>query len=139
MGLSERRPNVKSYRPRLRPYGSPREFSERECRISRRRGKVRRVGHGVGKRFPLALTRRLVRAVLAGEMDGLPTLPDPVFGLHVPVACPDVPPHLMQPRQAWTSGDAYDQQARKLAELFRNNFKTYEAQVNAEVRQAGPR
>jgi phosphoenolpyruvate carboxykinase (ATP) len=117
-----------------------------EQRISQHRAQVWLVNtgwtggpYGVGKRFPLALTRRLVRAVLAGELDHVPTLPDPVFGLPVLTACPDVPPNLLQPRQAWPSGDAYDQQARKLVELFRNNFKTYEAQVSPEVRQAGPR
>ena len=96
--------------------------------------------YGVGKRFPLeTVTRRLVHAVLRGEIDDQPTIPDPVFGLPIPAACPDVPASLLQPRLAWPSGDAYDQAARKLVELFRNNFKTYESQASLEVRQAGPR
>ena len=95
--------------------------------------------YGVGKRFPLDMTRRLVRAVLSGELDAVSFTPDPVFGVLVPAACPDVPTSLLQPRQAWPSGEAYDKAARHLTELFRNSFKAYEAQASAEVRQAGPR
>jgi phosphoenolpyruvate carboxykinase (ATP) len=96
-------------------------------------------GPGVGSRFPLELTRRLVRAILSDELDSVPFVPDPVFGVLVPTMCPEVPAQRLQPRQAWPSGEAYDRQARYLAELFRNNFKNYEAQVGPEVRQAGPR
>ena len=95
--------------------------------------------YGVGKRFPLAMTRRLVRAALSGELDTATFTPDPVFGVLVPTACPDVPSQLLQPRGAWPDGNAYDLQARKLAELFRNSFKNYEAQASADVKQAGPR
>jgi phosphoenolpyruvate carboxykinase (ATP) len=95
--------------------------------------------YGVGKRFPLALTRRLVRAALSGELDAAHFTPDPVFGTLVPSVCPDVPADLLQPRGAWADGGAYDQQARKLVELFRNAFKNFESQVSAEVRSAGPR
>jgi phosphoenolpyruvate carboxykinase (ATP) len=95
--------------------------------------------YGVGKRFPLDVTRRLVRAVLSGELDAATFTPDPIFGVLVPTTCPDVPSQLLQPRHAWPSGDAYDEQARKLTELFRSSFKNYEAQASAEVKAAGPR
>jgi phosphoenolpyruvate carboxykinase (ATP) len=94
---------------------------------------------GVGKRFPLATTRRLVHAALSGDLDSVRFTPDPVFGLPVPTSCPDVPGQLLQPRGAWPDGRAYDKQASKLVELFRNNFKSYETQVSAEVKSAGPR
>src|SRR5207253_8194866 len=74
--------------------------------------------YGVGKRFPLAMTRRLVRAALGGELDAVGFAPDPVFGIHVPAACPDVPARLLQPRQASPDGAAYDAQARRLAAPF---------------------
>jgi phosphoenolpyruvate carboxykinase (ATP) len=95
--------------------------------------------YGIGQRFPLAITRRLVRAALSGELDAATFTPDPVFGVLVPTACPDVPPHYLQPRLAWNDPAAYDRQARQLAELFRNAFKPYEAQASAEVIAAGPK
>ncbi len=95
--------------------------------------------YGVGKRFPLDMTRRLVRAALSGALDKASCTPDPVFGILVPTACPDVPADLLQPRRAWPDGAVYDQAARKLTELFRNSFKNFEAQASADVRAAGPR
>jgi phosphoenolpyruvate carboxykinase (ATP) len=94
--------------------------------------------YGVGRRFPLAVTRRFVRAILGGELDGAAFVPDPVFGVLVPAACPDVPGELLQPRAAWPDGEAYDRQARRLVELFQKNFKNYESHATAAVREAGP-
>jgi phosphoenolpyruvate carboxykinase (ATP) len=95
--------------------------------------------YGAGKRFPLAMTRRLVRAALSGELNSVSFTPDPVFGVLVPASCPDVPAQLLQPRAAWPDGHAYDQHAVKLVELFRNNFKNYEATASEDVKAAGPR
>ena len=95
--------------------------------------------YGVGKRFPLVMTRRLVRAALSGELDKVPYSPDPVFGVLVPTSCPDVPANLLQPRQAWSDGGAYDKKAKHLAELFTKNFKNYESQASTDVKAAGPR
>jgi phosphoenolpyruvate carboxykinase (ATP) len=95
--------------------------------------------YGVGKRFPLAMTRRLVHAVLSGELDSVQFKPDPLFGVLVPTECPDVPSNLLQPSQAWPDAGAYAKQARQLAELFSKNFKTFEGQASAEVKAAGPK
>ena len=40
----------------------------------------------------LAYTRAMVRAALAGELDRVPTIRDPVFGFDVPKECPASPP-----------------------------------------------
>jgi phosphoenolpyruvate carboxykinase (ATP) len=42
------------------------------------------------------------------------------------------------PRNAWADKSAYDAAARKLADLFKHNFKTYEGGASAEVTAAGP-
>jgi phosphoenolpyruvate carboxykinase (ATP) len=64
--------------------------------------------------------------------------PDPIFGILVPTVCPGVPSKLLRPRDTWADPAEYDRQARMLAELFRRNFKEYEADVGDEVRRAGP-
>jgi phosphoenolpyruvate carboxykinase (ATP) len=61
-----------------------------------------------------------------------------VFGFDVVAECPGVPGELLIPRVAWTDQRAYDAAATKLAGLFQDNFKTYEAGAGAEVRAAGP-
>ena len=55
---------------------------------------------------------------------------DPLFGFAVPTECPEVPAELLQPRNTWKDKHAYDAKARKLAALFRENFKKYEAQAS---------
>jgi phosphoenolpyruvate carboxykinase (ATP) len=49
-----------------------------------------------------------------------------------------VPPEVLNPRSTWSDAAAYDAQAAKLARMFADNFKTFEATVDAKVRAAGP-
>ncbi len=95
--------------------------------------------HGVGRRISLAHTRRMVVAVLAGELDGAATRVDPFFGLAVPVAVEGVPASVLDPRGTWKSGADYDAKAAELAEMFADNFEKYEDGVSEAVRSAGPR
>ena len=62
-----------------------------------------------------------------------------VFGLAVPMSCPEVPSEILIPRNTWADKAAYDEKAKKVASLFRENFKKYEAQASAEVRAGGPK
>jgi phosphoenolpyruvate carboxykinase (ATP) len=87
----------------------------------------------------IAHTRSMVRAALAGHLDAVPTTTDPVFGVEVPTACPDVPAELLRPRSTWADEDAYDRTARRLAAMFAENFAAYAAGVPPEVAAAGPR
>ena len=93
--------------------------------------------YGVGKRMKLAHTRSMVHALLAGTLDATKTRTDPVFGLAVPQAVPNVPTEILDPRGTWTDGAAYDAQAKKLAEMFRRNFEKF-GSVAARIRDAGP-
>jgi phosphoenolpyruvate carboxykinase (ATP) len=93
---------------------------------------------GVGKRIKLAHTRAIVNAIHSGKLANVKTEKDPVFGLEVITECPGVPSEILNPRNTWADKAAYDTAAKKLANLFRENFKTYEAGVSAEVRAAGP-
>jgi phosphoenolpyruvate carboxykinase (ATP) len=93
--------------------------------------------YGVGKRMKLAHTRAMVHAALGGALDGVKTRTDPVFGLAVPQAVPNVPMEILDPRATWSDAGAYDAQAKKLAEMFRRNFEKF-GSVAAKIRDAGP-
>ena len=67
------------------------------------------------------------------------TTVDPLFGLHVPTECPNVPSDVLIPRNTWADKAAYDAQSKKVATLLRDNFKKYEGQASAEVRAGGPK
>jgi len=93
--------------------------------------------YGVGARFKLAYTRAMVTAILDGSLRGASFAPDPIFGLNLPTAVPGVPSEVLNPRNTWKDGAAYDAQARKLAGLFRENDKKFD--MPDAVRAAGPR
>jgi phosphoenolpyruvate carboxykinase (ATP) len=90
----------------------------------------------VGQRFSLAYTRSFVSRILDGSLREQPTDVDPVFGLHMPRQVPGVPAQMLNPRQTWKDASAYDQRARELARLFRQNDARYE--ITESVRAAGP-
>jgi phosphoenolpyruvate carboxykinase (ATP) len=93
--------------------------------------------YGVGKRMKLAYTRAIVDAIHAGILTRAKTKRDPVFGLETVMECPNVPPEILDPRSTWADKSGYDQTAKKLAGLFRNNFAKYETGVAPEVLAAG--
>ncbi len=95
--------------------------------------------YGTGARIKLRYTRAIIDAIHSGALAGVATQEDPVFGLAVPTSCPEVPAEMLQPRNTWADKAAYDEKARKVAQLFKDNFKKYEAQASAEVRSAGPK
>jgi phosphoenolpyruvate carboxykinase (ATP) len=95
-------------------------------------------GFGVGRRIDLSATRAMVAAALGGSLKGVDTVTDPIFGLHVPVGIEGVPPKLLMPRQTWPKADQYDEKAKHLALLFRENFKKF-PDATQSVRAAEPR
>ncbi|HEY2825326.1 MAG TPA: phosphoenolpyruvate carboxykinase [Gemmatimonadales bacterium] len=94
--------------------------------------------HGEGHRMKLGYTRAMVRAVLDGRLASAETRRDSTFGFAVPTAVPDVPADVLNPRGTWRDGAKYDAAARKLGEMFRENFARFADGVTDDVRQAGP-
>jgi phosphoenolpyruvate carboxykinase (ATP) len=95
--------------------------------------------YGVGHRMKLAYTRAMIDAALSGRLRDVPTHADPIFGLHVPAAVPGVPDGVLDPRATWSDAGAYDDQAGRLAAMFRTNFERFAADAPADVRAAGPK
>ncbi|MDQ3908648.1 MAG: phosphoenolpyruvate carboxykinase (ATP), partial [Acidobacteriota bacterium] len=95
--------------------------------------------YGEGSRMSIKYTRAMIRAILNGSLAQVETRPDPVFGVGVPVSCPEVPSEVLQPRNTWRDPAAYDQKAQHLARLFNDNFRKYESGVSGEVRAAAPK
>jgi phosphoenolpyruvate carboxykinase (ATP) len=95
--------------------------------------------HGVGGRVKLSYTRAMVNAALDGSLGDVPTKTDPFFGVDVPGSCPGVPAEVLQPRNTWQDKQAYDAQAKKLAQMFVKNFQQFAGEISREVVEAGPR
>ena len=94
--------------------------------------------YGTGSRIKLQYTRALIRAALEGDLADAEFTAEEVFGLHVPVAVPRVPAELLTPRQSWSDPGAYDEQARRLAGMFRKNFDQFADAAPPRVLESGP-
>ena len=93
---------------------------------------------GVGSRMKLPYTRRMVKAALAGELDGVETVTDPIFGVEIPTAIDGVPSEILVPKNTWADGEAFDAQATKLAKMFVENFEAFADGVSDEIKAAAP-
>jgi phosphoenolpyruvate carboxykinase (ATP) len=95
-------------------------------------------GYGVGKRIDLAVTRQIIDAIHAGDLDQAAVETDPIFGLHAVSRVPGVSDRLLIPRQAWDDADAWQAAAKTLAAKLRENFSAYAEAPGPEVVRAGP-
>lgn len=94
--------------------------------------------YGEGNRMKLPYTRAMVRAALDGRLDEVETTTVPLFNLDIPRSVPGVPDSVLNPRDTWADKAAFDDQARKLAEAFQENFEQFADRVPEAVRRSGP-
>src|SRR5688572_6133174 len=94
--------------------------------------------YGVGKRMGIAHTRAMIAAALGGKFDDVKYTRHPVFNLDMPTDCPGVPSSVLDPRNTWSDRAAYDEQAKKLARMFTENFQVFSQDVSPAVQDAGP-
>ena len=83
-------------------------------------------------------TRAILTAALEGKLDNVEYVKDPIFNLMVPTTCPEVPVEILNPRNTWSNKAAYDEQAKKLANMFVENFKEYSEGTSESIRNSGP-
>ena len=92
--------------------------------------------YGTGSRMPIRATRALLTAALDGSLNNADFRKDPNFGFEVPVAVPGVAEVLLDPRRTWDDQEAYDAQAKKLVDMFSDNFAQYLPFIDEDVKAA---
>lgn len=95
--------------------------------------------YGTGSRMPIKATRALLSAALDGSLSHAEFRTDPNFGLMVPMAVAGVDSAILDPRSTWADKQAYDAQARRLVDMFVENFAKFEEHVGNDVLGAAPR
>jgi len=96
-------------------------------------------GHGVGSRIKLKYTRAMIDAIHHGDFEGVTFTKDDDFGFEIPQSCPEVPSEVLNPKSTWADKESFETTKAKLIGLFTENFKKFEAGVNADIMKAGPK
>ena len=94
--------------------------------------------YGTGYRISLAVTRSLVAAALSGDLDSGGYEHDGRLNVDIPLDCPGVTPAVLNPRHTWTTPEAYDEAAEKLAAMFEEHASERYPDLDAAVLAAGP-
>lgn len=95
--------------------------------------------YGVGERMSIKNTRACIDAILDGSIANSEFTTDPIFGLAIPKTLGNIPPSVLNPRDAWADKKAYDETAMKLAKMFQENFKKYISKEHTDYSSFGPK
>ena len=86
----------------------------------------------------LSYTRAMITAALNGSIEDAEFKHDDVFNVDIPQTIEGVPSEIMNPRDTWADKAAYDEQAKKLAMMFKENFAKKYPDMEHEIVKAGP-
>jgi phosphoenolpyruvate carboxykinase (ATP) len=95
--------------------------------------------YGEGERMSIKTTRTCIDAILDGSIQHAEFKKDPIFGFDVPVALDGVDPAVLDIRGTWADPEIYDVQAKKLANMYADNFKKYEGKGSVDYTKFGPK
>lgn len=96
--------------------------------------------NGTGKRISIKHTRGIIDAILDGDILKSPTKKVPYFNFEVPTELAGVDPKILDPRDTYADPAQWDAKAKKLAQMFVDNFKKYEDnEAGKALVAAGPK
>ncbi|WP_395090790.1 phosphoenolpyruvate carboxykinase (ATP) [Vaginella massiliensis] len=94
--------------------------------------------NGKKQRMSLKDTRAVINAALDGKLNDIAYRKDAFFGFEVPVAIDGVDAEKLDPATSFDSQEAYEKNAKVLADKFKENFKKFEEFASAELLSGGP-
>ena len=81
--------------------------------------------YGVGERFDITMTRKIISNILSGDLLKEEFERDPVFNLSIPVKCTGVFSELLNPVETWQDKAEFFQRANSLAREFVSHFNEH--------------
>ena len=81
--------------------------------------------NGKGDRIALKDTRLIIDAILNDELNDIETEIIPFFNLAIPKKLNNISPNVIDPRKSWNTNIEWEKEAKKLAQLFINNFQKF--------------
>lgn len=84
--------------------------------------------YGEGERMSIKTTRSCIDAILDGSIELADFKSDPNFGFEVPLALQGVSSKILDIRSTWSDPERYDQQAKKLGQMYVEKFQAIRGQ-----------
>lgn len=94
--------------------------------------------NGKKQRMSLKDTRAVINAALNGDLDNAEFRKDQYFGFEIPVAIDGVDAEKLNPATSFDSQEAYEKNAKILADKFKENFKKFEEFASEDLLSGGP-
>jgi len=88
-------------------------------------------------RISLPLTRKIIHKILDGSIEFSEFVVDKFFGFKIPVELGNIDPSILNPFNAWSDKDIYNNSAKELVLKFQNNYKNYDL-GDDNIRNGGP-
>ncbi len=93
--------------------------------------------YGIGSRFDIPTTRRIVNAIQNGELNNVETQHIAGLNLDVPTNVDGVESKLLNPIETWKDAESYQAYLKELVQKFQNNFEKFD--VGHDIISAGPK
>ena len=93
--------------------------------------------YGIGSRFDIPTTRRIVNAIQNGELNNVKTQHIAGLNLDVPTSVDGVESKLLNPIETWKDAESYQAYLKELVQKFQNNFEKFD--VGHDIISAGPK
>jgi phosphoenolpyruvate carboxykinase (ATP) len=93
--------------------------------------------YGTGHRFPIKVTREIIRGIQKGLPENTEYSKDEFFGLNIPTSMPNVDDKYLRPIDTWADKNAYKEKATHLCNMFNKNFEQYKG-LDASIYEGGP-
>lgn len=94
--------------------------------------------NGQKKRMSLKDTRAVINAALNGDLDNVEFKKDQFFGFEIPVAIEGVDSDKLNPATSFDTAEAYEANAKELADKFKKNFEKFAEYATPELLSGGP-
>jgi len=94
--------------------------------------------YGEGSRIELKYTRAMITAILKGSLEHVEYQMHPIFGIEMPLTCPNVPHEILDPLNTWANKSAYISKSIQLAHSFHLNFEKFANEASEDILNGGP-
>lgn len=92
--------------------------------------------YGEGQRFPLSITRNIIRNIQANKVNNAPSEQDPIFGLKIPLGIEGVDSEVLWPQKTWKDQAAYVPKAQELANSFHTQMQKFGSFYDENIKGA---